>query len=244
MAWLIFITSFLILLYMFPAWTLGILFAAGLLAVIFYLAAQNSKKQKAKAAAAAAAELENARRAALTETAKRCLSFIRETVLAPSLVVDSNIWMNEDYDNFFAVLRRCVREKSDQLVLYGPQFDEMCNIKRKADYGEDRNRRARLAINRIEALQKEDLLRIEPVTIDPDRSAYADPMIVKLLVAHAKRAKNLCFVSDDKELRIRVREHLRRAAPDRFSIIEGTELLDDCAKVIEAEKLQLIAKGA
>jgi hypothetical protein len=119
----------------------------------------------------------------------------------------------------------------------------MCNIKRKAEFGDDRNRRARLAINRIETFQKDGLLRIEPVTIDPDRAAYADPVIIKLMVADAKTAKTLCFVSDDKELRIRVREHLRRVAPDRFTILEGEELLADCAKVIEAESLQIILKA-
>jgi hypothetical protein len=151
--------------------------------------------------------------------------------------------MNEEYDLFFRVLGRCVREASTQLVLYGPQFDEICNIKLKSRYGDDRNQRARLAINRIEDFQKGDLLRIEPVTIDPNRSAYADPMIVKLLVADAKRVDRVCFISDDKELRIRVREHLRAVAPDRFAIIEGPELLGGCAKVIEAESQGITLKG-
>jgi hypothetical protein len=183
------------------------------------------------------------KRRQLAKAANACLRKFHKEVLAPSLVIDSNIWMNEEYDLFFRVLGRCVREASTQLVLYGPQFDEICNIKLKSRYGDDRNQRARLAINRIEDFQKGNLLRIEPVTIDPNRSAYADPMIVKLLVADAKRVDRVCFISDDKELRIRVREHLRAAAPDRFAIIEGPELLGGCAKVIEAESQGITLKG-
>ncbi|MDR2114799.1 MAG: hypothetical protein LBP87_00300, partial [Planctomycetaceae bacterium] len=137
---------------------------------------------------------------------ERLISFIN----VPCFVIDSNIWMNENYDALFSAIRSVLQQHSQQLVLYGVQFDEICNVKKKTGkdggIGNERNRRARLAINRVEQFQKMGLLRIEPVTIDAKIGAYADPMIVKLLVNAAKKNKETCFISDDKELRIRVRE--------------------------------------
>ena len=208
--------------------------------------AKAETEAKAEADAKAEAKREKAQRALLIKEAKRCLHFISETVLAQSLVIDSNIWMNEEYENFFTVLRHCVRDASTQIELPGKIFDELCNLKKDNAYDapDRKNRKARLAIQRIEDFQKEQLLRIERVTIDSDPRAYADKEIVELMVADAKKGKTLCLISEDKELRIRVREHLQLAAPERFAIIEGKELLEGCAKVIEAESLQLIPKMA
>ena len=222
--------------YLYPGWAFLVAIAVG--AVVFYFYDRDKKRKQA--AALAAAEREEARRTAIKADAEKTMAYFRGVILTGCLVVDSNIWMNEGYDDFFRVLRRCTKRASTELVLYGPQFDEMCNIKRTAGYGEDRNRRARIAISRIEAFQKENLLRVEPITINADKFAYADPPIVKLLITEAKAAKTLCFVSDDKELRIRVRENLRRIAPNSFTIVEIGQILHSCSKVAEAENLQLI----
>jgi len=253
----VFAIVYALLLFNFPGWTSLVTLVMLAIGFLFYY--QNEKNKRAAAQAKADADLlaanaeieernkkeaaqrEQVNREVLAKDAAETLRYFHDTVLAPCLVIDSNIWMNEDYNDFFHVLRRSAIEQSTQLVLYGPQFDEICNIKKTVGYEGKKNRRARIAINRIEAFQKDDLLRIEPLAINPDNTAHADPLIIRLLVAEAKTAKtSLCFVSDDKELRIRVREHLRRVALNRFTIVEMDSLLRNCANIIKAENLELI----
>jgi hypothetical protein len=131
--------------------------------------------------------------------------------------------MKPEYNVFFEILSRVLRENSIKLILFAPQFDEICNIKKKRSYEESGNKRARLAINRIESFQKDDLIIIAPITIDAAPGVYADPLIVKLFINAAKKGQKCNFISDDKELRIRVREHLRQNAMDEFQIIELKE---------------------
>ena len=135
---------------------------------------------------------------------------IDNNLLHSFLIIDSNIWMNSDYDSFFTLLARHLINQKKQLILYGQQFDEICNIKKKTKYGGKKNQRSRMAINRIDWLTESSLLRIEPITLDAEQGAYADPFIIKLLTKKASSGNQCSFLSDDKELRIRIREHLKR----------------------------------
>lgn len=127
--------------------------------------------------------------------------------LTPVLVIDSNIWMNEKYESFFHCLRYVCLNRH-KIELFGVQFDEITNIKKSTNFGDERNRRARIAIERIETLQEEGSLTITPITMDASRRAYADPTIVKILAQKSEEGLRCTFISDDKELRVRVRQHL------------------------------------
>lgn len=148
--------------------------------------------------------------------------------LAAFFIIDSNIWMNEQYDAFFAALLHLLKSQHKTMLLYGPQFDEICNIKKNTDFGQARNRRARCAINRVEDFQKEGVLTIKPINIDAQERAYADPLIIKLLLANARQGNAVAFVSDDKELRVRARQLLQEKGNGTFQIIEGDELAALC----------------
>lgn len=152
---------------------------------------------------------------------------LTDLIRAPVLILDSNIWMNPGYDSFFSALGDLLRQKSGILIIYGPQFDEICNVKRKSPYGSNQNRSARCSLNRIELLQSAGLLQIEPLTIDADVGVYADPLIVKLIVKHTSQGTAVSFVSDDMELRIRVRG-LAGKGPGTLSIIQGRDFLPLC----------------
>lgn len=143
-------------------------------------------------------------------------------------VIDSNIWMNEDYDSFFTLLEAVGRREGFVIDLYGPQFDEIANVKKATSYGEDRNKRSRLAINRVEHMQKQGRMTIKPVTVDAKRGAYADPLLVKLIDAQARAGKSCTFFSDDKELRVRVRQHLMDSRAEKWQIVELDELIKQC----------------
>ncbi|AHF93944.1 hypothetical protein OPIT5_01230 [Opitutaceae bacterium TAV5] len=142
-------------------------------------------------------------------------------------IIDSNIWMNEDYDSFFVFLKEWCENCKHSIVLFGEQFDEISNIKKGTVYREDRNRRSRLAINRIEYFQKLSLLNITPISMDAKIGAYADPVIVKIITSEARKGNQCTFISDDKELRIRVREHLKMYAKNKWNIVEIEDTLAD-----------------
>ena len=117
--------------------------------------------------------------------------------------------MHGDYDAFFQLLEKILRKANRKIIIYGVQFDEICNIKSSHEYGSQKSKRARLAINRIENFQKNEILKIETVSIKSERWAYADPVVLKLLISLSKESHSVVFISNDKELRIRARELVR-----------------------------------
>jgi len=175
------------------------------------------------------------RKQKMTDASNNLVSF--EEILTKCLVIDSNIWMNPDYEDFFEVLSLASTKNDYVIELAGVQFDEIVNIKKKTNYDtDDVNRRARIAINRIEKLQKNKLLNISSVSVDAHQKAYADPTIVRLITEKSKKGLNCTFISDDKELRIRVRQHLIDLATSTWNIIEIEKLLPRCKVVIEGLK--------
>jgi len=156
-------------------------------------------------------------------------------ILSSFLVIDSNIWMSREYAVFFDILEEHLKNQSKCLTLYGPQFDEICNIKKNTDFGEDKNLLARMAIDRIDKLNEKGLLKIEPITIESERGAYADPLIIRLLAKITQTDTQAILLSDDKELRIRVREHIRQySSSDSNVTAAGLDTIRvDCQKASE-----------
>lgn len=186
------------------------------------------------------ARLEPARRAAIKASALQTLGVLRDAVASDFLILDSNAWMNEGFDSFFQALRRCATETRKQIILSVPQFNDICNRKRNTAPDDPANRRARIAINRIEQLQTEGLLRIAKAPIEATRDPHGDPLEVSILIAEAKPANSIAFISDEEELRIRVREFLRKHPSDRWKVLDFAALIPGCEAVVEAEKLGLI----
>ena len=129
-----------------------------------------------------------------------------DAVAADTIIIDSNIWMNEYYDAFFDLLRQLLHTSRRQLLIFGPQFDELCNIKSENPIGQLKGRRARLALNRIEALQTSNLLRIHAITLSSQKGAYADPVFLRLVDDCGKNNHHVAIITDDRELRVRARE--------------------------------------
>jgi len=139
-----------------------------------------------------------------TSPAKKCTQI--EQLVQRTAILDSNIWMNPELDAFFRRLRTRLNESSRTLTLFGPQFDEMCNIKDREPFASKKGRLARLALSRIETLQELGMLRVDPLVLQADPKAYADPLILILIHQLTSKGEDVHFVSDDRELRIRVRE--------------------------------------
>ena len=169
--------------------------------------------------------------------------FDKKIIKTPFLLIDSNIWMNTGYDSFFKLLREKLKKNANILSLFGAQLDEMCNVKKGSDFGTNDNIAARCAINRIEKFQKENLLQIKSVTLDSKKGAYADPLIIDILFKLLNEGKNPTFISDDMELRIRVREKAKEYE-GKIGIFEGEPLLKLCNDYFIAKKVLDAAAAA
>lgn len=142
----------------------------------------------------------------------------------PVLVLDSNIWMNPDLDGFFSRLGRQLKTERRKLLLFGPQFDELCNIKDRIPYGTQQGRLARLALSRIERLQVQSCLTVDPLLLQAKPKTFADPLILELIRNLTSSGQSLSFVTDDRELRIRARQ-IAQDAPGKLTVRRSGDLV-------------------
>jgi hypothetical protein len=144
-------------------------------------------------------------------------------MLTSYLIIDSNIWMNEEYDMIFDWISVVAKRENLTLRMLSSQFDEICNIKNKKTSPDGaKEASARLAIKRIYRCRDRGILKIEKIGINPDRKAYADPKILDALVS-ADQPKKV-IVTDDIELAIRATELLSGSCTH----YSGLDLLHTC----------------
>ena len=117
------------------------------------------------------AEVEKERLRILTENTEKLNeinSYFKKFILKDTIIIDSNIWMNYDYKNFFLTLKEQIKSSNSEILVLGPVFDEICNKYRKNDFGTDENYRAGLAKKRIEEFQMTDFLTIKALTVNSE----------------------------------------------------------------------------
>lgn len=148
------------------------------------------------------------------------------------LIIDSNIWMKPECEPIFEVLLRLKMS----CVIIGDQFDEITNKKDRTKFGTPENDRARLAIDRVERLQEADLCEIPDLAFAPNKSALADPGILKFAAGEAGQKRFITFVTDDKELRVRGKAILKKKAPNLHRVLKGLDLLADAEEIVKRWK--------
>jgi hypothetical protein len=173
------------------------------------------------------------RRARILGIADGFLRDARE-MLTPCLVIDSSIWMSVAYEAFFAALKILCVEANYVLPLSRAQFDDMAGLRATVASNGSSDADCRLAFSRIEALQKLGLLRMEPLPHTSAPSDASEPLIVRILAAWAAAGKSCTYISDDKELRVRVREFLSHDAQIPWRVVEMEAIMPSCRAVVEA----------
>lgn len=141
--------------------------------------------------------------------------------LSDLVVIDSNIWMNYDYDDLFNSLESYLSKSNNVIKIPQVQFDEIVNLK-NLPYSNFKSKLARCALSRIERLQNSNVIKIIPLGFDAEKDAYADPEIIKLLIKATDEYDNLLLITDDRELRIRANQLVSDANQNtQFKSIEG-----------------------
>jgi len=158
---------------------------------------------------------------------KKSMAFLRENLFRDRLIIDSNIWMDNrpEYSKFMSVFRYLLKTFNICYIFYGPQFEKICNIKKNSVAFGSRNRRSRLAINRIDKLSKENLLSITPIRLEFKNPGHVDPLLIKLLLISAKKGLSTTLLTNDNELRIRAREKLKEHNISNYRIFKMGDLM-------------------
>jgi hypothetical protein len=155
------------------------------------------------------------------------VEYLEEYILLDRIIIDSNIWMNKEYDSFFDMFLVILKVYNKKIELLDVQFDEICNIKSKNSYDSQQGASARCAIGRIEKFQCEDLLSNTNLKIDSQKNAYADPILIKCALKYIEDGTKVTIISDDAELRIRTRS-FAGDKKDNIVITSGKDLIEIC----------------
>lgn len=150
------------------------------------------------------------------------------------VVIDANIWMTKEYDDFFQDLEWVMQKYSTKTYLSSIQFDEIINLK-NLPYDNPKSRLARCALSRIEHFQKLGLVKIIPMTIQSNKKAYADPDIIRYLLKSSEKYSIMTLITNDVELRIRTNEIISNRTKSNFLSIGGKEL----SKIIDNYRVNL-----
>jgi hypothetical protein len=152
------------------------------------------------------------------------------------LVIDSNIWMDHQYDELFKAFEWALQRFGAVIKMSVVQFDEITNLKNRP-YSDPKSRRARLALARIENMMIAGALEVEHIGVGGSSGAYADPEIIEILKGSIPKFPVTGLVSDDRELRIRATQILKdNSAPD-FKAVTGKTLEDELHVYYESTQL-------
>ena len=157
------------------------------------------------------------------ESKKEILEFdtLWKDRLSSLLIIDSNIWMNEEHEALFEELEWIMGKYLSTLKMSSIQFDHIVNLKHLPDEN-SQNVLAKCAFLRIETLQTKGLIDIIPMQVTA--SEHADSDIIAFLVEASKTNPTTTLLSDDKALIIRANQIMNDKSTSDFMSITGTDL--------------------
>lgn len=149
-------------------------------------------------------------------------------VLEGCLIIDSNIWMGEDYGDLFTVLRESCKKHNNLLKIHEKQILEIKYFEKKVNISSKINHSSRIGIHRIEKFRKENYLEIKKENISKNKYKYNLPIIIELILDQANKNTITTLITDDKNLRIESRKLNKFFRLGNFSLVDFDSLLKDC----------------
>lgn len=140
-----------------------------------------------------------------------------------TIIIDTNLWMDYEYENFFGGLLNILNRYDYILNLCGAQFDEICNIRKKPK-DDEQGLKANKAIKRIEKYQVEKVLTINSISCHEKKDAYADPAILEYLISEYPKNGGIALITKDKGLRVRARQIFENNGCSNYRVFDGNGL--------------------
>lgn len=113
------------------------------------------------------------------------------------IYIDSNIFMDERTDFFFSSL-----DENNKVFIPRVQYNELYKLKSSDEGG--KAKRARDAFRKIEELFDKKIITIEDLS-GKNKETYADEAFIKLILEDLKNSKKVAFITDDRDLRLRLK---------------------------------------
>jgi len=182
----------------------------------------------------------------LKKSCSESMRYLKEKFFRECLIIDSNIWMNDapEYNQFISIFRYLLRCLKVHYKFYGPQFEEIINIKTNTSLENPKNRGSRIAISRIDELSSENLLSITPINVEFKHPDHVDPLLVRLLLMNTMKGESATLLSDDNELRVRAREKLKEYGINNYLIFNMSDIMIHFDIVDKAIKERVAIKVA
>jgi len=130
-----------------------------------------------------------------------------------TVYIDSNIYMDERFTKLFDLLL----EYRFDILLLEVQYQEIYKCKNSDQPKKAKS--ARRAFCCIDKLQEQGTLTIEGLAIQPEKKAYADPKLIERIIKDLKQDKNIVFITEDRDLKIRLRGQLKKENLDEKQIV-------------------------
>ena len=159
-------------------------------------------------------------------------------IVSQRILLDSNIWMNSEYDVLFYELTNALKSANSVIMMPGIQFDEIGNLKNSPD--ENKRNASRTALKRIEAAQQQNILLLQGVKPVASRYAYADPEFIKYVLYEAAELPNCSgsiFVTDDRELRIRINAIVKERLNKDIFIVSGKDIKETAEQIFKLRRI-------
>lgn len=145
--------------------------------------------------------------------------------------LDTNVWMNAEYVPNLELLLEALAAQERRIGIHERAFDEIVNLKDTG--GRIRAFRGRSALRLIEDWQKRGTLHVVPTPGDGARWHY-DRVLLRLVTEDRKAGRRVLVATDDRELRIRLRELARTGGANcGLEVISGADLDLACHRSTE-----------
>lgn len=142
---------------------------------------------------------------------------------ADRVLIDTNIWLDEEDQDWLRLFAEASLYCRGPLNMAGAEFEEIVRLKESSDNG--KAAKARRSLHFIEELQSGGRLTIARVPMDNVRNAYFDRVVQQMAAADLAAGRSVAVITNDTELRIRLRERNRRFDESQLRLFSGQDLI-------------------
>lgn len=141
------------------------------------------------------------------------------------LLLDTCVWENAEYSDLFDTLQSMCVEQNRKISILREVYLEIINHGNTEDA--EAQARSRAAKRFIERLITNDCVNIEDDAIsntEKHNQVYADPAMLKFALTCAEKGSECTIITDDRDLRIRIKSQLNKIKSSSVKIYSVDDL--------------------
>jgi hypothetical protein len=165
----------------------------------------------------------------LNREARSLEKTFQNIILRDALVIDTHVWQNVAYQNFFNALTVILSRLDKIFILFDAQYIELlpgnpCTNSSATETSSNTGYVHRI----INQFKEQNLIVFEHVQSSPDNTIDEQPPIIKVLACAAQKSHNVTFVSENRVLIARARSYLKKKKVGIVIIDDLESLVPQC----------------